>query len=711
MTKNSISKDIENVENLFENFKKDIKELTKKTTEVSLDYSIEIDNDFDKKMQEIKDEKFKIFVTGEAKSGKSTFINAFLGENILPTDSIQCTSSIIEIKKSRDNKKRLIYKTANNIENTIEEDEEIKVFLNKTVAVEKEYRDIPFNTINDNFLIKYQGQYNEERINNFLKTIERDRPEHLPKEEYEAIIRKYIKNKTWSEIKVKITLEYPLDELKEVTIIDTPGVGAEGSIGEITQSYIEDADAIIFVKSIIGEDVESSSFVNFFKKNIRDIQKETVFLVFSRKNQEEEEKIENAKDRIKQVYKELYEKQNIYILDSLTELHRRDYKKFGTSEELLEHFKNILQNKKNNVIDSVTAAEYTLFTLNSNNELEIFNEKMLEWSDFDKFRNRIADFISKAYYYKLQQFLINLKKKSETKITMLRNILNECRESEEKNNKNFKEKLENIMLSIKEQKDKVEKLKNIIEEEIPKIVEEFLGVDDNSIINKTSIELAENFLKKIKNISYSYEEQYKDEIRKETKNSIDDFQKNFKEIFEIFNKEATKRIIALNKDIKIEELNNYLPELSPEKIDITFKEADKKSLKYKDLSWYEKFYYWLFGGHPKERDKEEFKKHVIKNLEKDIDKIIFNFRENILEIIQKLIDEYSNEIFKNLDIAQRQCESFLDLKEKSEKEKEDFKEIIKEKILLTNEIVDVYEKNIEKLRQEEIVISNNILDK
>ena len=707
MTKNSISKDIENVENLFENFKKDIKELSKKTTEVSLDYSIEIDNDFDKKMQEIKDEKFKIFVTGEAKSGKSTFINAFLGENILPTDSIQCTSSIIEIKKSRDNKKRLIYKTANNIENTIEEDEEIKVFLNKTVAVEKEYRDIPFNTINDNFLIKYQGQYNEERINNFLKTIERDRPEHLSKEEYEAIIRKYIKNKTWSEIKIKITLEYPLDELKEVTIIDTPGVGAEGSIGEITQSYIEDADAIIFVKSIIGEDVESSSFVNFFKKNIRDIQKETVFLVFTRKNLEEEDKIENAKDRIKQVYKELYEKQNIYILDSLTELHRRDYEKFGTSEELLEHFKNILLNKK----ESTISGEYILFTLNSNKELEIFNEKMLEWSDFDKFRNRIADFISKAYYYKLQQFLIKLKKKSETKITMLRNILNECRESEEKNNKNFKEKLENIILSIEEQKNKVERLKNIIKQEIPKIVEDFLGVDDNSIINKTSVELAENFLKKIKNISYVYEEQYKDEIKKEIKNSIDNFQKKFKEVFEIFNKEANQRIIDLNKGIKIEELNNYLPELNPEKLDVTFKDADKNSLKYKDLPWYEEFYYWLFGGHPKERDKEEFKRLVIKDLEKDTDKIILNFRENILDNIQKLVEKYRKEVLKNLNIAQRQCESFLELKEKNEKEKEDFKEIIKEKILLTNEIVNVYEKNIEKLSQEEIVISNNILDK
>ena len=610
-------------------------------------------------------------------------------------------------KKSRDNKKRLIYKTANNIENIIEKDEEIKIFLNKTVAVEDEYRDIPFNTINDNFLIKYKGKYNEERINNFLKTIERDRPEHLSKEKYEDIIRKYIKNKTWSEIKVKIILEYPLDELKEVTIIDTPGVGAEGSIGEMTQSYIEDADAIIFVKSIIGEDVESSSFVNFFKKNIRDIQKETVFLVFSRKNQEEEEKIENAKDRIKQVYKELYEKQNIYILDSLTELHRRDYEKFGTSEELLEHFKNILSNKKDNTI----SGEYTLFTLNSNNELEIFNEKMLEWSDFDKFRNRIADFISKAYYYKLQQFLINLKKKSEVKITMLRSMVNEFRELEEKKDENFKEKLENIMLSIKEQKDKVERLENIINSEIPKIVEDFLGVDDNSIINKTPIELAENFLKKIKNISYSYEEQYRNEIEKEIKNFIDDFQRKFKEIFENFNKEANQRIIALNKDIKIEELNNYLPELTPEKLDITFKDADKNSLKDKNLPWYEEFYYWLFGGHPKERDKVKFKRLVIENLEKDMAKITINLRENILDNIQKLVEKYHKEVLNNLNIAQRQCESFLEIKEKNEKEKEDFKEIIKEKILLTNEIVDVYEKNIEKLSQEEIVINNNILDK
>ena len=37
-------------------------------------------------------------VLGEAKSGKSTFINAYLGVNLLPTGILQCTSSIIKIK-------------------------------------------------------------------------------------------------------------------------------------------------------------------------------------------------------------------------------------------------------------------------------------------------------------------------------------------------------------------------------------------------------------------------------------------------------------------------------------------------------------------------------------------------------------------------------------------------------------------------------------
>jgi GTPase Era involved in 16S rRNA processing len=41
-------------------------------------------------------------IAGESKSGKSTFINAYLGVELLPMDVKQCTSAIIEIKNGEE---------------------------------------------------------------------------------------------------------------------------------------------------------------------------------------------------------------------------------------------------------------------------------------------------------------------------------------------------------------------------------------------------------------------------------------------------------------------------------------------------------------------------------------------------------------------------------------------------------------------------------
>ena len=41
--------------------------------------------------------RFVLVVVGEVKAGKSTFINALLGERILPTDILQSSSAVIEI--------------------------------------------------------------------------------------------------------------------------------------------------------------------------------------------------------------------------------------------------------------------------------------------------------------------------------------------------------------------------------------------------------------------------------------------------------------------------------------------------------------------------------------------------------------------------------------------------------------------------------------
>ena len=43
--------------------------------------------------EEVRNDRFVLMVIGEAKAGKSTFINAYLGKDIMPMDENQCTSS------------------------------------------------------------------------------------------------------------------------------------------------------------------------------------------------------------------------------------------------------------------------------------------------------------------------------------------------------------------------------------------------------------------------------------------------------------------------------------------------------------------------------------------------------------------------------------------------------------------------------------------
>lgn len=61
---------------------------------------------------------------------------------------------------------------------------------------------------------------------------------------------------------------YPLEkDFQEITWIDSPGVNAEGGLGRISEEYLPGANAIIFVKSLYGQALESTSFIDFFVEN------------------------------------------------------------------------------------------------------------------------------------------------------------------------------------------------------------------------------------------------------------------------------------------------------------------------------------------------------------------------------------------------------------------------------------------------------------
>ena len=60
---------------------------------------------FDEVKNQLTNSKFKVLIIGEFKRGKSTFINALLGEKILPSAAKPCTAIISEVKYGTEKQK------------------------------------------------------------------------------------------------------------------------------------------------------------------------------------------------------------------------------------------------------------------------------------------------------------------------------------------------------------------------------------------------------------------------------------------------------------------------------------------------------------------------------------------------------------------------------------------------------------------------------
>lgn len=108
-------------------------------------------SDIRSKAEKVKADRFNIMIAGESKSGKSTFINAYLGVELLPMDVKQCTSAIVEIKYGTAFSVKATY--ADGHQREITGDDEARDFLKANAALDDQYRDIPVPTINSEILV------------------------------------------------------------------------------------------------------------------------------------------------------------------------------------------------------------------------------------------------------------------------------------------------------------------------------------------------------------------------------------------------------------------------------------------------------------------------------------------------------------------------------------------------------------------------------
>ena len=211
--------------------------------------------------QRVNCDTFKVMVLGTFKNGKSTFINAILGEEILPTCVTPCTAIISELKYG--NKKRVILHFSDQLPDILPSyiPDNIKNHINKYCNVnEIPPLEIPFNEIKSYITITESYEPNEVIFYSPYK---------------------------------KIEIFLPLNILKNgFELIDSPGLNEAEMRTAATLDYIPNVDAVLFI--LAADKLCAGNEIHFIESNFRN-KKNNVFFVVNRfdtvRTQREREKL------------------------------------------------------------------------------------------------------------------------------------------------------------------------------------------------------------------------------------------------------------------------------------------------------------------------------------------------------------------------------------------------------------------------------------
>lgn len=166
--------------------------------------------------KKLENDNFKVLVIGEFKNGKSTFINSLMGEKVLPAYSTPCTAVINEVIYGKEKRAMLYFK------NPLPEEMSPDIQPSATQHIKKhEGQDIPPIELDVAELVDYVA----------IPDPTKDQADSIKELPYS-----------------KVVLEYPIELCHDgIEIIDSPGLNENGTRTKVTEEYLNQADAILFV--------------------------------------------------------------------------------------------------------------------------------------------------------------------------------------------------------------------------------------------------------------------------------------------------------------------------------------------------------------------------------------------------------------------------------------------------------------------------------
>ena len=586
---------------------------------------------------DIKKDKFRLMVAGEAKSGKSTFINAYIGEEILPMDVMQCTSSIITIRCGKSFTLKATY--ADGKTESINSAKKIREFLNKHAAINDNYRCIPVAMIDHEILIKGKGKKPPEKIiRDFLEGVKGDNVNRLPQDEYNNRIREYIDThtKTWDRIIKKIEIEYPFEEeyLSGIEIVDSPGVNAIGKLGDITNEYIKNAHAIMFLKPLSGQALEDEAFVKFMDSVSVARNKNAKFLILTHAADvtpnEKEKLVKNAHDQ----YNSSVSSEQIIAIDSKAEIFYNKYSKY-TLEECA---------KEINELDECGNLDKTLESawFRNQNDRKAFLEKLKSVSQFDLIDRALERFARKAHFLNMQKFLE----------IMLRSVGVALSHAEQNINltKIASEDLEKLRKQINKLNNEMLKLNISINETLDNIKGEYTGVDGKI---ETRADAVVNDLKnKIKSINPNAIDSV-DTLEKMSFEKIDELRNFTKNLYGEVIKKCDDTLINAAKKTSLR-VNAFIPNLTQEIIEKKREEIKKESAEIKNNSYVEVSEPGIcFDKKVHKFSQSKYFKLFREYIEKELEKIKNDQIRNLYDIIDDTVEIYYNQLKENRKINEK----------------------------------------------------------
>ncbi|OEU80084.1 MAG: hypothetical protein BA872_09705 [Desulfobacterales bacterium C00003060] len=197
-------------------------------------------------LKRLKD-KFVILVLGEFSSGKSTFINAFLKENILSTSILPETAAITVVAYGREKKARIVYKDLRKHE--INDETELNLIKRDAAGIDRVEFFYPLPQLNSFLLVDTPG------LNSVFTEHEETTKEFLHKADMVIWIFDALKvGKLREKEYLEYTKEYPGEMIGVVNKIDLVDQKDLAVLHQFLESHFQGLFSKIFFMSSVGGD-------------------------------------------------------------------------------------------------------------------------------------------------------------------------------------------------------------------------------------------------------------------------------------------------------------------------------------------------------------------------------------------------------------------------------------------------------------------------